>query len=128
MIEALISISKAETKKLQQMVTKGRTCAPGEDIVTGGSRPGYSILMIEGLSRRDKQMADAPDITALQAPGDFVDLRAQIAHSPSDAARSVYLPAHSLAGDEPVRAAASSASAASLIARSRVVFASRAAR
>jgi CRP-like cAMP-binding protein len=84
MIEALIlnlksrdTLSGIETEKLQQIVTNGRNFAPGEDIVTEGSRPGHSTLMIEGLSGRYKQMADGSrQITALQVPGDFVDLHA----------------------------------------------------
>jgi hypothetical protein len=74
MIEALIlnlksrdTLSGIETEKLQQIVTNGRNFAPGEDIVTEGSRPGHSTLMIEGLSGRYKQMADGSrQITAAE--------------------------------------------------------------
>jgi hypothetical protein len=62
MIEALIFYLKSRDKEAAANGDQGRTIAPGEDIVTEGSHPGHSILMIEGLFRRDKQMADAPDI------------------------------------------------------------------
>ncbi len=85
MIEALIfnlksrdAVFAREVDKLQQIITNHRTFGAGEDIVTEGSRPGYStLMMIEGLSARYKDMADGSrQITALQVPGDFVDLHA----------------------------------------------------
>ncbi len=84
MIEALLlnlnrrdSVSASEAARLRAIITTGRTFAAGEDIVTEGSRPGHSTLMVEGLSARYKQMADGSrQITALQVPGDFVDLHA----------------------------------------------------
>jgi CRP-like cAMP-binding protein len=83
-IEALLlnlnsrdSMTVSETDRLQKVIAKGRTFASGEDIVLEGSRPGYSTLMIEGISARYKHMEDGTrQITALQVPGDFVDLHA----------------------------------------------------
>ena len=49
MIEALIFYLKSRDKEAAANGDQGRTIAPGEDIVTEGSHPGHSILMIEGL-------------------------------------------------------------------------------
>ncbi|TCS09001.1 Crp/Fnr family transcriptional regulator [Rhizobium sp. BK418] len=84
MIEALLLnlrsrdvLSAAECTRLREMIVNGRTFVPGEDIVVEGSRPSYSTLMIEGLSARYKSLSDGSrQITALQVPGDFVDLHA----------------------------------------------------
>ncbi len=116
MSEALIFYLKSRDKEAAANGDQGRTFAPGEDIVTEGSRPGYSILISK---------------ISLVATNRWPTLQTYygIAGAARRRARSGYLPAHSSAGDEePVRGAALSASAASLIARSRVVFASRAAR
>jgi CRP-like cAMP-binding protein len=62
---------------LQEVIVNERIFGVGEDIVVEGSRPNYSTLMLEGLSARYKDMADGTrQITALQVPGDFVDLHA----------------------------------------------------
>jgi CRP-like cAMP-binding protein len=51
--------------------------ATGQDIVSEGSRPGYSTLIIEGLAARYKVLEDGGrQFTSLQVPGDFVDLHA----------------------------------------------------
>jgi CRP-like cAMP-binding protein len=71
------TVSSAEIARLQEVIVKERTFSVGEDIVVEGSRPGYSTLMLEGLSARYKHMADGSrQITSLQVPGDFVDLHA----------------------------------------------------
>jgi CRP-like cAMP-binding protein len=84
MIEALLLnlrsrdvLTAEESTRLREIIVNGRSFMPGEDIVVEGSRPGYSTLMIEGLSARYKDMTDGSrQITALQVPGDFVDLHA----------------------------------------------------
>jgi CRP-like cAMP-binding protein len=70
-------VSEEEKSRLRELVGRERTFGPGEDIVIEGSRPTYSTLMVDGLSARYKHMADGSrQITALQVPGDFVDLHA----------------------------------------------------
>jgi CRP-like cAMP-binding protein len=70
-------VSEEEKSRLRELVGRDRTFGPGEDIVIEGSRPTYSTLMVDGLSARYKHMADGSrQITALQVPGDFVDLHA----------------------------------------------------
>ncbi|KQV83378.1 Crp/Fnr family transcriptional regulator [Rhizobium sp. Root1220] len=84
MIEALLLnlesrdlVSQSEKQRLRDIIRVGRTFAPGEDLVEEGMRPSYSTLMVDGLSARYKQMADGSrQFTALQVPGDFVDLHA----------------------------------------------------
>ena len=47
----------------------------GEEVVAEGSRPGYSLLMVEGMSARSKVLAGGErQITAIHIAGDFVDL------------------------------------------------------
>jgi CRP-like cAMP-binding protein len=70
-------LTPEESDRLRSVVSYGRSFVAGEDIVVEGSRPGYSTLMLEGLSARYKHMADGSrQFTALQVPGDFVDLHA----------------------------------------------------
>jgi CRP-like cAMP-binding protein len=84
MIDALLlnlknrdTVTSEEIARLQDVIVNERVFGVGEDIVVEGSRPNYSTLMLEGLSARYKDMADGTrQITALQVPGDFVDLHA----------------------------------------------------
>lgn len=49
--------------------------APGEDLVSEGSRPTRSMLVAEGFTCRYRLIADGQrQLTAIHLPGDFVDL------------------------------------------------------
>ena len=49
----------------------------GQDLVSVGSRPTHSTLILEGLAARYKVLEDGGrQFTSLQVPGDFVDLHA----------------------------------------------------
>jgi len=66
-----------ERERLAAVISRGRSVAVGQDIVSVGTRPTYSTLLIEGLAARYKLLADGSrQITALQVTGDFVDLHA----------------------------------------------------
>ncbi|UVK57365.1 Crp/Fnr family transcriptional regulator (plasmid) [Mesorhizobium sp. AR02] len=70
-------LSEAEKVILTDAVSAGRSFAVGQDLVAAGSRPTYSTLLVEGLAARYKVLEDGGrQFTALQVPGDFVDLHA----------------------------------------------------
>lgn len=71
------TVSEEETALLAAAITKHATFAAGDDIVTVGSRPAHSSLMVDGFSARYKMLSDGGrQITALHVAGDFVDLHA----------------------------------------------------
>lgn len=71
------SLTGAERARLTAILSREKPTAVGQDIVTAGSRPGYSTLLTEGLAARYKLLADGSrQITALHVAGDFVDLHA----------------------------------------------------
>jgi len=70
-------VSDAERALLAETISIGRDFAVGQDLVSAGSRPSYSTLLVEGLAARYKVLEDGGrQFTALQVPGDFVDLHA----------------------------------------------------
>ncbi len=71
------ALSEEEKGLLAGAMTVELDFATGQDIVSEGSRPGYSTLIIEGLAARYKVLEDGGrQFTSLQVPGDFVDLHA----------------------------------------------------
>ncbi|PDT13861.1 Crp/Fnr family transcriptional regulator [Rhizobium sp. J15] len=70
-------LSAEEENHLRSIVSKDRHFAAGEDLVSEGSRPAHSTLLLDGFAARYKVMADGSrQITALHVAGDFVDLHA----------------------------------------------------
>lgn len=70
-------VSKEEARLLTSVMTKQARFAAGDDIVTIGSRPTHSSLLVDGFAARYKVLADGSrQITALHVAGDFVDLHA----------------------------------------------------
>ena len=71
------SLSQSEREMLADVISSGKEFRTGEDLVAAGSRPKYSTLLIEGLAARYKVLENGSrQFTALQVPGDFVDLHA----------------------------------------------------
>jgi CRP-like cAMP-binding protein len=67
----------AEQELLRSVIVRERRFATGEHLVSQGSRPSSSTLLLEGFSARYKVLEDGTrQITALHVPGDFVDLHA----------------------------------------------------
>jgi CRP-like cAMP-binding protein len=70
-------LSTAEIELLRAIVGRERSVAAGEDLVSEGSRPNHSTLLLDGFAARYKVLEDGTrQITALQVAGDFVDLHA----------------------------------------------------
>ena len=70
-------VSQAERALLAETISMERDFAVGQDLVSAGSRPSYSTLLVEGLAARYKVLEDGGrQFTSLQVPGDFVDLHA----------------------------------------------------
>ncbi|MBX5230546.1 MULTISPECIES: Crp/Fnr family transcriptional regulator [unclassified Rhizobium] len=70
-------LSSEEENLLRSILVKDRQFAVGEDLVSQGSRPPFSTLLLDGFAARYKVMADGSrQITALHVAGDFVDLHA----------------------------------------------------
>ena len=68
-------LSKAEQDILRDTILRNRKVAAGEDLVTEGSRPDFSTLILDGFAARYKVTAEGSrQITALHVAGDFVDL------------------------------------------------------
>lgn len=84
MIELLVrnlnardQLDAAEIATLTRIVGRERTVAVGQDIVAEGSRPAESTVLLDGIAARYRVLEDGKrQITALQVPGDFVDLHA----------------------------------------------------
>lgn len=84
MLEALFlqlgqhdEMSDVEKALLAETFSSERDFAVGQDLVSAGSRPTYSTLLLEGLAARYKVLEDGGrQFTSLQVPGDFVDLHA----------------------------------------------------
>lgn len=67
----------AETSLLAEMLDGRRQFRKGEDLVTEGSRPTFSTVLLDGLAARYRLMEDGSrQFTAFHVPGDFVDLHA----------------------------------------------------
>lgn len=70
-------LSAGERATMARIITHTKQFATRQDIVTAGSRPGHSSLIVEGFAARYKLLADGSrQITALHVAGDFVDLHA----------------------------------------------------
>jgi len=71
------ALSEEEKALLAGAMSLERYVAAGEDIVTEGTRPIYSTLIVDGLAARYKVLEDGGrQFTSLQVAGDFVDLHA----------------------------------------------------
>lgn len=76
-LESRDVLSAEEETHLRSIISKDRHFAAGEDLVSEGSRPAYSTMLLDGFAARYKVMADGSrQITALHVAGDFVDLHA----------------------------------------------------
>ncbi|RWC93769.1 MAG: Crp/Fnr family transcriptional regulator [Mesorhizobium sp.] len=70
-------LSEAEKELLAGAISTERHVATGQDIVSEGSRPIHSTLILDGIAARYKVLEDGGrQFTSLQVPGDFVDLHA----------------------------------------------------
>ncbi|BCG86541.1 MULTISPECIES: Crp/Fnr family transcriptional regulator [unclassified Mesorhizobium] len=70
-------VLEAERAILAETVVVGRDFKVGQDLVSAGSRPTFSTLLLDGIAARYKVLEDGGrQFTALQVPGDFVDLHA----------------------------------------------------
>jgi CRP-like cAMP-binding protein len=70
-------VTQEEEDRLRSILRRERRFSVGEDLVSQGTRPGYSTLLIDGFAARYKYMEDGSrQITALNLSGDFVDLHA----------------------------------------------------
>lgn len=82
MIEALVRklsryapLSSAEEGAIRGLPSAVRAFDKGEEIIREGASPKESVLMLEGLSFRYRELANGTrQIIALHIPGDFVDL------------------------------------------------------
>ncbi|MER8377269.1 Crp/Fnr family transcriptional regulator [Mesorhizobium sp. M1396] len=71
------SLSDIEKALLKGAMSFEKEYATGQDLVSEGSRPTYSTLILDGLAARYKVLDDGGrQFTSLQVPGDFVDLHA----------------------------------------------------
>lgn len=71
------ALSATERALLSEIITKKAHFSAREDIVSVGSRPNRSCLLLDGFAARYKMLADGGrQITALHVAGDFVDLHA----------------------------------------------------
>ena len=71
------ALSEAEKALLAGAMSFEKDFSTGQDLVSAGSRPTYSTLILEGLAARYKVLEDGGrQFTSLQVPGDFVDLHA----------------------------------------------------
>ncbi|RJT41350.1 Crp/Fnr family transcriptional regulator [Mesorhizobium waimense] len=71
------ALSEHEKALLAGAMSVEKDFATGQDIVSEGSRPTYSTLILDGLAARYKVLEDGGrQFTSLQVPGDFVDLHA----------------------------------------------------
>lgn len=70
-------LSNEEKALLVETIAFGRDFEKGQDLVSTGSRPAYSTMLLDGLAARYKVLEDGGrQFTSLQVPGDFVDLHA----------------------------------------------------
>ena len=71
------ALSEEEKALLAGAMSVEKYVAAGEDIVTEGTRPIHSTLIVDGLAARYKVLEDGGrQFTSLQVAGDFVDLHA----------------------------------------------------
>ncbi|UVK46714.1 Crp/Fnr family transcriptional regulator [Mesorhizobium sp. AR07] len=71
------ALSDGEKAMLGGVMSLERHFLTGQDIVSIGTRPTYSSLLLDGLAARYKVLENGGrQFTSLQVPGDFVDLHA----------------------------------------------------
>ena len=78
-LEQRDELSPQELERLRGIRTEHASFAAGEVIVPAGTSPTRSCMMLRGIAARSNRLVGRPDhrvITALQVPGDFVDLHA----------------------------------------------------
>lgn len=93
------ALSEQEKALLADAMAIERHFVTGEDIVSEGSRPIYSTLIVDGLAARYKVLEDGGrQFTSLQVPGDFVDLHAFLLKT-MDHGIIALSPCHVLAAD-----------------------------
>lgn len=72
-------LSRDECAVLQYAPWRIRNFQPEDEIIAEGSEPADSCLLVEGFAGRSIMFADGRrQITALQVPGDFVDLHSML--------------------------------------------------
>ncbi|MGO4449766.1 Crp/Fnr family transcriptional regulator [Phyllobacterium sp. TAF24] len=70
-------VTQAEKDLLRSLVKREKHFAVDEDLVSEGSRPMFSTLLLDGFAARYKILDDGRrQITSLHIAGDFVDLHA----------------------------------------------------
>lgn len=71
-----VELSADEQAVLDKVPAREKKYLPRQDIVSAGSRATTSCMVIEGLSARYKLLSNGRrQITAINVPGDFVDLQ-----------------------------------------------------
>lgn len=80
-LRARAGLSDADAESLVGILRPVRTVEEHRDIVTDGSKPQESIVLLDGLAARYKITAEGKrQITQLHVPGDFVDLHSYLLH------------------------------------------------
>lgn len=70
-------LAKDEEQILRRIINRDKQFVVDEDIVSEGSRPTHSAVLLDGFAARYKFMSDGTrQITALHVAGDFMDLHA----------------------------------------------------
>jgi len=93
------ALSEEEKALLADAMSLERYVEAGEDIVSEGTRPVYSTLIVDGLAARYKVLEDGGrQFTSLQLAGDFVDLHAFLLKT-MDHGIIALSPCHVLAAD-----------------------------
>ncbi|CDX25224.1 cAMP-binding protein (fragment) [Mesorhizobium plurifarium] len=70
-------LSDEERSLLADTIVNQREFTEGEDLVSEGSRPSFSTLLLDGFAARYKYLENGSrQFTALHIAGDFVDLHA----------------------------------------------------
>jgi CRP-like cAMP-binding protein len=68
-------VSNYEKSLLSSAMVQTRHISTGQDLVTSGTRPPHSVLLVDGFAARYKLLVDGSrQISALHVTGDFVDL------------------------------------------------------
>ena len=70
-------LTENEKSLLSSAIVQTRHFPAGQDLVSTGSRPRYSVLLVDGLAARYRLLeSGSRQISALHVSGDFVDLHA----------------------------------------------------
>ena len=74
-IDLAANLAEVERQALISLLQQTTEVAAGEALATEGERPGFSTVMLEGLSYRSKVLNDGSrQIMAFHIAGDWVDL------------------------------------------------------